>query len=145
MARSWPHGLGISKKSLKLYDKYLAVIFRTVVRCICNDFQTGNFQRVTRETFEILTRSTALSPALEGRDGKRRLGSTLSEPRHLCRGVEGLVRHSMFKALKTLKTHFKTFDLNHAIKGFGRRSCIWHTRRLRIFSKNTWIRTSINE
>jgi len=45
-----------------------------------------------------LTRSTALSPAFEGGHGKRRSelalsvskGSTLSNPRHLCRGVEGL-------------------------------------------------------
>jgi hypothetical protein len=39
---------------------------------------------------EGLTRSTALSPAFEGGDEKRRSGSTLSKLRHLCRGVEGL-------------------------------------------------------
>jgi hypothetical protein len=37
-----------------------------------------------------LTRSTALSPAFEGGDGKRHSGSTPSKPRHLCRGVDGL-------------------------------------------------------
>ena len=42
-----------------------------------------------------LTRSTALSPAFEGGGGKRRSGSTLSKPRHLCRGVEGLTKGRM--------------------------------------------------
>ena len=37
-----------------------------------------------------LTRSTALSPAFEGGHGKRRSELALSNPRHLCRGVEGL-------------------------------------------------------
>ena len=37
-----------------------------------------------------LTRSTALSPAFEGGDRKRRSGSTLSKPRHLSRGADGL-------------------------------------------------------
>jgi len=37
---------------------------------------------------ETLTRSTALNPALKGGDGKRRSGSTLSKPRHICQGVE---------------------------------------------------------
>jgi len=37
---------------------------------------------------ETLTRSSALNPALKGGDGKRRSGSTLSKPRHICQGVE---------------------------------------------------------
>jgi hypothetical protein len=37
-----------------------------------------------------LTRSTALRTAFEGGDGKRRSGPTLSKPRHICRGAEGL-------------------------------------------------------
>lgn len=37
-----------------------------------------------------LTRSTALRPAFEGGEGKRRSGSTRSKPRHLCRGVKAL-------------------------------------------------------
>jgi hypothetical protein len=37
-----------------------------------------------------LTRSTALSPALKGGDGKRRSRSTLSKPQHICQGVEAL-------------------------------------------------------
>ncbi len=37
-----------------------------------------------------LTRSTALSHALEGGAGKRRAGSTLSKPRHIGQGVKAL-------------------------------------------------------
>ena len=37
-----------------------------------------------------LTRSTALSPAFQGGNRKRHSGSTLSEPRHKCRGVGAL-------------------------------------------------------
>ena len=39
----------------------------------------------------FLTRSTALSPAFEGRHSNRRSGSTLSQPWPLRRGVEGLI------------------------------------------------------
>jgi hypothetical protein len=38
----------------------------------------------------FLTRSTALSPAFQDGDGKHHSGSTLSKPRHLYWGVEGL-------------------------------------------------------
>ncbi|PIV23812.1 MAG: hypothetical protein COZ69_03685 [Deltaproteobacteria bacterium CG_4_8_14_3_um_filter_45_9] len=37
-----------------------------------------------------LTHSAAPSPAFEGGVKKRRSGSTLSKPQHLCWGVEGL-------------------------------------------------------
>jgi hypothetical protein len=37
-----------------------------------------------------LTRSTALNPVVEDRDGSRRSASTPSKPWHLCRRVEGL-------------------------------------------------------
>jgi clan AA aspartic protease (TIGR02281 family) len=39
----------------------------------------------------FLTRSTVVGPALKGGDGKHHSGSTLSKPRHLYRGVEGLI------------------------------------------------------
>ena len=39
--------------------------------------------------FRRLTRSTALSPAFEGGDSKRRPGSTPSKPRYLCREPKG--------------------------------------------------------
>jgi hypothetical protein len=42
-----------------------------------------------------LTHSTAPSPAFEGGVKKRRSGSTLSKPQHLCWEVEGLT----FKAI----------------------------------------------
>jgi cobalt/nickel transport system permease protein len=48
------------------------------------------FFQLLWKMFKKLTRSTALSPAFEGGDGKRRSGSNLSKPRHLCRGGEGL-------------------------------------------------------
>ena len=38
----------------------------------------------------ILTHSAAPSPAFEGGVKKRRSGSTLSKPQHLCWGAEGL-------------------------------------------------------
>jgi hypothetical protein len=44
-----------------------------------------------------LTHSAAPSPAFEGGVKKRRSGSTLSKPQHLCWGVEGLICCNEFR------------------------------------------------
>ncbi len=54
--------------------------------------ETGMF---LKQELWYLTHSTALSPAFQGGEKKRRSGSTLSKPRHLCRGVEGLTYDSI--------------------------------------------------
>ncbi len=51
----------------------------------------------------MLTHSAAPSPPFEGKVRQRRSGSTLSQPQHLCWGVEGL---TLFRKISRLQ-----FDL----------------------------------
>jgi hypothetical protein len=56
-------------------------------------FQTEIKKTITKWVQRKLTHSVAPSPAFKGGVKRRRSGSTLSKPQHLCWGVEGLTRY----------------------------------------------------
>jgi hypothetical protein len=88
-----------------------------------NDIRTPSLSKAKRGVMmgpSFFTRSTALSPAFEGGDEKRRSGSTLSNPRHLCRGVQGLTfLLSLFLMISISTLRAATFafrDLGQPVK-----------------------------